>query len=439
MLSALKARDYRLLFTGQAISHIGDQFHLIALPWLVLTLTHDPLQLGLVLAVAGIPRAVLMLVGGAWADRHSPRLIMLVSDALRFLVTAGLASAILTGRAQLWMVYVLAAAFGIVSGFFMPAAEATLPRLLADDQLESGNSLMMGTDQLASFLGPVAAGVLIAAFGAAASAASGASGQAASMQGIGAAFAVDAASFLVSAIFLALMHRLPALNAHSGTHPLADIAAGLRYAWSSARIRWMVLIIGIANFLIAGPMFVGIPVLAQSRLAGGAAALGIVFSAYGLGSLTGMIAAATLPRTSDRVFGWLAVGLMTGFAVAMTLLSFVNATWVVAVLMLVTGIGNGYIAVVAMTALQRMTAPAFLGRVMSLIMLAMVGLMPISQALAGVVIRLSPAALFASSGAGFAALAVLTFVNRSVWADTSEAAPAESGDADSALIASELA
>ena len=70
--------------SGQGISHLGDQFHLIALPWLVLTLTHDPFQLGLVLALAGIPRAAVMLFGGAFADRHSPRVIMLVSDALRF-------------------------------------------------------------------------------------------------------------------------------------------------------------------------------------------------------------------------------------------------------------------------------------------------------------------------------------------------------------------
>ena len=149
IFSAFRTRDYRLLFSGQAISHFGDQFHMIALPWLVLTLTHgDALQLGLVLAVAGVPRALLMLVGGAWADRHSPRAIMLVSDILRFVLTAALATAILTGTAQLWMVYVLAFSFGVVSGFFMPAAESAVPRVLESDQLESGNSMMMGADQL---------------------------------------------------------------------------------------------------------------------------------------------------------------------------------------------------------------------------------------------------------------------------------------------------
>ena len=225
MLGVLKARDYRLLWIGQAVSHLGDQFHLIALPWLVLTLTHDPFQLGLVLALAGIPRAAVMLIGGAFADRHSPRVIMLVSDALRFVIAAALAVSILTGSVQLWMVYALAVGFGVVSGFFMPAAEASLPRLLENKQLEAGNALMMGADQLMSFVGPALAGVVIALFGA--SHVAGAT--AGSLTGVGVAFAVDALSFAVSAAMLALMHALPALAAGDGDHPLAAVAAGLRF------------------------------------------------------------------------------------------------------------------------------------------------------------------------------------------------------------------
>lgn len=426
MFSVLKTRDYRLLFVGQAVSHIGDQFDLIALPWLVLTLTHDPLQLGLVLAVAGVPRAALMLVGGAWADRHSPRTIMLASDVLRFALTAALAAAILTGTAQIWMVYALALAFGIVSGFFMPAAEATVPRLLDDEQLESGNSLIMGVNQMAAFLGPAAAGLLIAAFGAGARASGSAVG-AASLAGIGAAFALDSCSFLVSAVFLGLMGRLPALNAHKETHPFSDIIEGLRYAWQSERIRWMVALIALANFLVAGPLLVGIPVLAQSRFLGGAAALGIVMSASGLGSLVGMISAAAVPRPSDRVFSWLVVGLMAGFSVAMGSLGFVRATWVAAALVLAAGVGNGYIAVVLMSSVQRMTHERFLGRVMSLIMLAGFGLMPISQALAGVLVRISPTTLFLGAGAGLGALALMTLVKRSMWTIHGDGVASETG------------
>lgn len=411
MLAAFKNRDYRLLFAGQAISYLGDQFHLIALPWLVLTLTHDPLQLGGVLAVAGIPRALLMLVGGAWADRHSPRLIMLASDALRFVLTAALAAAILTGNAQLWMVYVLAAGFGIVSGFFMPAAHATVPRLLESEQLESGNAAIMGVNQVASFVGPVAAGLLIAAFGSAQIG----SEQTTSLAGIGIAFSVDALSFLASAIALALMHPLPAANSEADKHPLAEVTEGLRYALGSAHLRAMVAVIAIANFLIAGPMLVGLPVVASTRLSGGAAAFGSVMAAFGVGSLLGMLGAGALKRPSDRVFGWLVVVLLGAFGVTVAALGFVTQTWVAVALMFATGVGDGYVAVIAMTTLQRMTAESYLGRVMSLVTLAMVGLMPISQALAGAVLRVSPQALFVSAGVGFAVLAAWTATIRGVW------------------------
>ncbi|MDZ4178361.1 MAG: MFS transporter [Coriobacteriia bacterium] len=412
MFSVLKARDYRLLFAGQAVSHIGDQFHIIALPWLVLSLTQDPMQLGLVLAVAGIPRAALMLMGGAWADRCSPRTIMLVSDLLRLGVTALLATAILTGTVQVWMVYALALVFGVVSGFFMPAAQSAVPRLLDDGQLESGNALIMGVNQLGSFVGPAAAGLLIAAFGANSLGGE----EAASLVGIGSAFVLDAASFLVSAILLAFMGRIPAANAHSEARPIADIVEGLRYASRNENIRWMVLTIAAANFLVAGPMFVGLPVLAQSQLTGGAAGLGVVLSAYGLGSLLGMIGAGAAPRPSADVFSRLIVALMVGFAATMGSLAFVTATWLAAVLMLVTGVGNGYIGITLMTSVQRSTDQRFLGRVMSLIMLAVVGLMPLSQALAGFVMGASPTALFVGAGAGFACLAVVTSCKRSVWA-----------------------
>lgn len=412
MLAALQNRDYRLLFAGQAISHLGDQFHLIALPWLVLTLTHDPAQLGAVLAVAGVPRALLMLVGGAYTDRHSPRLIMLASDALRFLLAAVLAAAILTGHAQLWMVYVLALGFGIVSGFFMPAAEASVPRLLESGQLASGNATMMGANQLGNFIGPVAAGLLISAFGAGAHIGAEQTG---SLVGIGVAFAVDAASFAVSAAVLLGMHPMPAARENADTHPLADVIEGLRYAVKSDHVRTMAIVIAASNFLMMGPMYVGLPVLAQNRLSGGAASYGIIFAAGGLGSLLGMLMAGSLPRPSDRVFGWLAVALFAGFAVGVGGLGFVSATWIAAALMFATGVGNGYIPVIAMTTLQRITPNEYMGRVMSLIVLAVVGLVPISQALSGVIIKISPEALFGGAGLGFVGVAVYAAIVRNAW------------------------
>src|SRR5512135_2117593 len=98
----LKNENFRLLWIGQGTSLLGDQFFMIALPWLVLKLTDDPVALGTILALIGVPRAIFMLVGGAFADRYSPRTIMLLSDMLRLALTLLLGVMVLTGWLQLW-------------------------------------------------------------------------------------------------------------------------------------------------------------------------------------------------------------------------------------------------------------------------------------------------------------------------------------------------
>lgn len=425
MLGAFKTRDYRLLWSGQAISQFGDQFHLVALPWLVLTLTHDPVQLGLVMALAGLPRAAVMLVGGAYADRHSPRVIMLASDALRFLVTAALAASILTGGVRMWMVYALALLFGVISGFFSPAAEAALPRLVEDGDLEGGNAAMMGVSQIASFVGPALAGVLIALFGAAHVAGS----RIASMTGIGAAFSVDALSFAVSAAALLAMRTLPALDPNAEEHPFAAVAEGFRFTASKPSFRWMFGIVAVANLLIAGPLMVGVPVIAQSRLAEGAVAFGAILSAYGLGNLFGMGTAAATKRPSDRVFAPVVVALFLAFGVGVAALGFVRSMWPAVATMVVLGVGNGYIAITLMTTLQRMTPENMLGRVMSMLMLAMYGLTPISQALSGAVVKVGPELLFSVAGAGLVATGVVAWAGRRSWSLDEFLEPAPAADA----------
>lgn len=409
MFAALKTRDYRLLWVGQGISHLGDQFHLIALPWLVLTLTHDPLQLGLVLALAGIPRALLMLIGGAFADRHSPRTIMLVSDGLRFVLVAALAAAVLTGAVQLWMVYALALGFGVVSGFFMPAAEASLPRLLESDQLEGGNALMMGVDQFAQFVGPALAGTLIALFGTAHLAGH----QAGSLTGVGIAFAVDALTFAVSAATLMYIRSLPALGA--GRRPLEAVAEGLRFTLSRPSFRWLVGLIAAVNLLLVGPLLVGIPVLAQTRFSQGAAAFGFLISGYGLGCLGGMLIAGSVPRPTSRTFTSVLLALFVGFGLVMAALAFITSVWVGVVLLVVLGVGDGYVAVVMITLVQRSTPTEMLGRVMSLVMLAMLGVTPVSQAASGALVKLGPAVLFVGCGAGMLVIAAVAAVCRQSW------------------------
>ena len=229
------------------------------------------------MALAGIPRALVMLFGGAIADRVSPRMLMIVSDILRFGIAAGIALAVATGTVQLWMIYALAIGFGFISGFFLPAAEATLPRVVGERQLAGGNSLMMIADQAAQFVGPALAGSIIALLS------SGVAQTPAGMTGIAFAFGVDAASFAFGVITLALMR--PVAGFGSDRHPLRDIADGLSFVWNHATIRTLMIVIGLANLMLTGPVFVGLPVLAAQRLPEGAAAFGVLLSGYAAGNL----------------------------------------------------------------------------------------------------------------------------------------------------------
>jgi MFS family permease len=200
-------RDFRLLWVGEAVSALGDQFALIALPWLALVLTGSPLALGGAMAVMAIPRALLMLVGGVSVDRFSPRRVMLGSNAVRLVAVSALGVVVLFGEAELWMLYAFALVFGVADAFFFPAQTAIVPELVADDQLPRANGIVQGTAQVSILVGPVAAGVVIAALGGSATAASAA--------GIGVALLFDAATFVVSlATLLFIKPRAHVVGAH---------------------------------------------------------------------------------------------------------------------------------------------------------------------------------------------------------------------------------
>jgi MFS family permease len=204
-----KLRDFRLLVAGEGVSLLGDQFALIALPWLVLQVTGDALVLGLVLAIQGIPRALFMLVGGAVTDRFSPRAVMMAANGVRLVVVSLLATVTLAGTVHVWMLYAFALVFGLADGFFFPAQGAIVPQISGGQRLETANAVVQGLEQVALFVAPVLAGVLIATL----------SGGGADLTGIGVALAIDASTFLVSLLTLYLIRarRFAPASATCGT------------------------------------------------------------------------------------------------------------------------------------------------------------------------------------------------------------------------------
>jgi len=389
MARVMLTRDFRLLFAGAPTSLLGDQFALIATPWLTLQLTGDPLALGIVLALEGFPRALFMLLGGAVTDRISPRMVMLVSDFIRLALTGLMALAIFTGSVQMWMVYAFALGFGLVAGFAVPAGNSIVPMLVAEEDLQAGNSVIMGSSQLIQFVGPTIAGILIGNYST-------------SSLGIGLAFTVDALSFAVSAVCLWVMRggrNLEAANGNQKESVWASILVGVKYLWNDQPLRTLFLILAAVNFFFTGPLLVGIPVLADQYLPEGAVAFGLLMSAFAGGSLVGILLAGILPRPKGKGMSAFLILLLVSFGVSLGFFGFIRSTWLDFALMLLLGAGNGYVAILMFTWMQTNTPKDMLGRMMSMVMLAGNGLVPISQAISGAVITWNLEALFVSAGA----------------------------------------
>ena len=379
--TVFKSPPFRKLWVATTLSLFGDFFNYIALAWLVLQLTGSGLALGSVLVVQALPRAVLMVVGGALADRLSARLTMLGSMGLRTAVVAPLAVLVLTGRVQMWEVYAVAVVFGIVDAFYMPARSSILPKVVADHELEPGNAVLNVTAQTSVILGPVLGGLIVAALG------------------IGWAFAGDAACFAIGFLFI-LWLPAAARTATGKTHTDGglggQILAGFRYAWADVGIRVLLIVIAVIDFAANGALGVGLPTLAHGRFAAGAAGLGILLGAWGVGATVGALGAGFVPP--PKQFGWLIVGLCAWLGVGMLGVGLVPSLLPAALLMGFSGVGTGVVNTYGLSWLQRRTDAAMQGRVMSLVMLASMGLTPLAYAASGAIADVNPALLFLIAG-----------------------------------------
>ncbi len=401
MWRAFLVRDFRLLWASEAVSLVGDQFHLIAMSWLVISVTGSGLALGTVLIAVGLPRAILLVPFGVLADRRSPRNLMLVAHLGRGAVVAAIAVLAATGNASILALVVLGALFGVVDAIYMPAQQTFVPRVVSPDRLPSANSLLQGTMQLASVVGPPLAGIAIA------------------LAGTGVAFTVDAASFVVAAGLIAMLSSGAVVAARARTAaasgPAGPVAApsdslssteaaesfgaalrgGLSYVVHDPAIRTLMLLSLLLNLALSGPGAVGMAWLAQNRFDAGPLGLGVMEAGFAAGALIGVVLAgnASLERQGRIVIaGVAAAGLaMVAIGVLDWLPGAVGALFAM-------GLSIGYINVVAISWLQARVEPALIGRVMSLVMLMGFGITPLSLGLTGALIDANAVVMFVAAG-----------------------------------------
>ncbi|MCC2960226.1 MFS transporter [Massilia sp. IC2-278] len=398
--------NFRWLFGGGVISLLGDQFTLIALPWLVLKLSGDPLALGGVLAAIGAPRAIFMLVGGAIVDRSSPRRILLLTKYANAVLIGLLGALVLTQRVDMALVYVLAAAIGVCSAFAYPAGSALLPGVLEPALLAPANGILMGMRQVAMLLGPLLAGVVIAAGGDAGDA----GGGIADARGLGIALLLDALSYLLSAATLARVRPLAQTPPAANKPPLlASLKAGLRYCWDDTTLRACFLYWSAMALFVSGPLQIAMPLLAE-RL-GGAGTYGSLMAAHGAGMLAGMLLSNVRPGLRIANFGTtllVADGVVGLLFIAM---AGVAGVWQGVGLLVALGVVGGYLQVAVMSWLQRRISLDMLGRAMALLMFLFMGLAPLSAALSGWLVGVvGLGAIFAGAGVAMLVVVVCGYV-----------------------------
>jgi MFS family permease len=364
LLVPLRTRNYRLLWAGVTVSWIGDNFQLVALPVLILDLTHRPAIVGTVLMAEALPRAALMVGGGVLIDRAGARRVMLLSSTLAGGVAAAAAALTAAGAIAVWHLYVFAAALGAASALLMPAGNTLLPEVLPAAQVRSGNALRSLAFQGARFVAPPLAGVAVA------------------LAGPAAAFGVNAASFFVAVLLLRLVRLAAPRAAPRTASALADLREGVRALRRDAPTWVIFVIVVIWSLGYGGATLVGMPVLAKLALAGGDPGVGVLFGALGVGALAGSIAVGAVPAVPRPGLAF-SLGVI-GSGIALALAGSAPALWVAAAWLAVSGVLFGICPIVGWTLVQTRAPAPVRGRIVALITLGITGLQPLSLALAGV-------------------------------------------------------
>jgi MFS family permease len=390
MLRPFKVRNFNLLFGGQTVSTIGNALYAVALPWLILNNGGSAQDLGIVLTAYGIPLAASMLLGGWLSDRLRPRRLMLIADIARALLVGILAELALGGHPTLWQLCAIAVPLGALGGAFMPASMSMLPDTLSDNDLQAGNALNFSSMQGANLVGSALAGVVVAAFTA------------------GGGLAIDAATFVVSAVSLAMM-RAANLATHSkkeqgvnAENPPASIQEqGVQVSFwhflrTSQLIQVTLLFFLMLGLVTGGLVEVALPTLVHGPMHGGASGYGLILAGWGAGALVGSIFAGTLGKLKHKWLIMLLAGLIVAAAIA--LLPTGGVAFAV-VCMLIGGVANSILIVLLFTAIQLAIPRHLMGRAMGLLMFSSSGTYPISTAVAGVLsTHFGPAILFPFSG-----------------------------------------
>ena len=342
-LRALRHRDFRVFFAGQAVALVGSWMQQVAQAWLVLSLTNSPLRLGLVGSLNFLPILLFALVGGAVADRLPKRRLLVLTQSLLFCQTATLALLIVTGRVRYWHICVLALVWGIANTIDLPVRQAFVVELAGRADVTSAVALNSAAFNVARIVGPAAAGLLIA------------------RAGVAPAYFINAGAFVVVIVALLTVRARGTPLPRGGTTIGEEIREGVGYVLHTPRILILLAVLAVISITVFN-FSVYVPLFARQVLGLGPEGFGLLMAAVGVGAVGGALTLGALQAPSISLL------FTTGFlsCAGLVVMSTIGRFGVAALVLFVLGWISVMVVAGCQAALQLAAPDRLRGRIMSL-------------------------------------------------------------------------
>lgn len=358
--SALAVRNFRLYFGGQVISVSGTWMQRVAQSWLVLELTGSGAAVGGVTAFQFLPILLVAPMGGLIADRMDKRKVLYVSQSLAGLIALTLGLLVLTDRVELWMVFALALALGVVGSFDNPARTAFVMEMVGRSRLTNAVGLNSVLVNSARIVGPAVGGLLIVTVG------------------IGICFIINAFSYLALIGALLLMREQEIERSAPEPRRAGQLREALGYVWGEPVLRVPLVMMGVVGLFVY-EFEVILPLFARFTFGGNADTFGTMFAAMGLGAVVGGFYTATRGERPARALIWMAYAV----AGAVTATALMPTLWMALLTLVVVGATTTAFLTLGNAVMQLHSVPEMRGRVMALRAAAVLGSRPLGAPIVG--------------------------------------------------------
>jgi MFS family permease len=362
---AFRSRNYSLYFIGRAVSQFGTWMQRTAVIWVVYSITHSAFLLGVTIFAGQIPSFLLSVFGGIASDRYDRYKVIKITQITSMIQAILLAALVISGHTMVWAILVLSVILGIINAFDVPARQALVHDVVTSpEDLPNALSLTTATASLAQLAGPALAGIVLSLFGA------------------GVCFLLNAASFAGVLISLLLM-KLPAHQPKTlQKNVIKELTEGFSYLKNTPDLGLIILMVAIISLFVL-PYNTVIPIFAKVIFKGNASTFGYITSFVGVGAVSGTIfLASRKPGTPLK-----RILLVSTIMMGIGLIAFSQITNFPTAMIFAVIIGFGAIAqyTVSSITIQSESAPEMRGRVISIFLIAIFGMVPIGSVLIGAV------------------------------------------------------